>query len=248
MENGSDALASKIQVIAETEDFLVVDKPSGLPVHADGLRSDYTLTDWIVRRVPEAANVGEPLVLKDGTTILRPGIVHRLDKDTSGVMIVAKTQEFFDYLKGEFQERRVSKLYVAFVYGIIKEEKGTIDFSIGRSRKDFRLRSAQPKAKGNLREAITQYRVLARGPKHTYLEVMPKTGRMHQIRVHMKAIHHPIICDRLYAPNQSGDLGFGRLALHAKEIAFHLKNGEEVRFVSDLPPMFEAAKQELGAP
>ena len=99
-----------------------------------------------------------------------------------------------------------------------KERKGIIEFSIGRSRKDFRLRSAQPKAKGTLREAITKYEVVSDIGTHSRMKAMPLTGRTHQIRVHLKAIHHPVVCDPLYAPKQRCDLGFKRLGLHAYQL------------------------------
>ena len=134
--------------------------------------------------------------------------MHRLDKGTSGVLVFAKTPEAYEFLKNAFHEREVKKTYLAFTYGVPKERKGTIDFSIGRSRKDFRLRSAQPKARGTLRDALTRYEVAGedQGGKHALMKVMPETGRTHQIRVHLKAIHHPIVCDPLYAPNHPCDL------------------------------------------
>jgi 23S rRNA-/tRNA-specific pseudouridylate synthase len=128
-------------------------------------------------------------------------------------------------MKEAFQDRQAHKTYLAFVYGTLKEKKGFIDFSIGRSRQDFRLRSAQPKAKGTLRDALTRYEVVSDIGTHSLVKLMPETGRTHQIRVHMKAIHHPVVCDPLYAPNQKCDLGFNRLGLHAYQLEIALPSG-----------------------
>jgi 23S rRNA pseudouridine1911/1915/1917 synthase len=234
-------------VIFEDENLLVLNKPSGVAVHGDGLRKDRTLADWLLETRPQLRDVGEPIETKAGATIIRPGIVHRLDKDTSGVMVVAKNQESFEYLKNAFKNREIKKVYNAFVYGVMNAEAGTIDFPIGRSRKDFRLRSAQPKAKGSLREAITEYKVLERGSSHSYVEVEPKTGRMHQIRVHFKAIHHPIVNDVLYAPNHPRDLGFVRLALHAREITLVKSDGVRQAFEAPLPEEFQVGIEVLRA-
>lgn len=234
-----------VHIVYEDTSVVVVDKPPGLSVHADGKREEYTLVDWLLERYPDMRDVGEALVLSSGEKILRPGIVHRLDRETSGILIVAKTQDAYLYIKEQFKNRQVKKIYSAFVYGVIKNEKGIINFPIGRSRKDFRLRSAQPKAKGDLREAITHYKVLARGRAHTFLELEAKTGRTHQIRVHLKAIHHPVICDRLYAPNHPCALGFSRLALHASVLEVQLPEGEIKKFEAPLPKEFETALELL---
>jgi 23S rRNA pseudouridine1911/1915/1917 synthase len=180
--------------------------------------TEETASDWFASHYPASAEVGETQRLQDGTELRRPGVVHRLDRETSGILIFAKTPEAHAFYKKAFQDREVHKTYLAFVYGVPKEKKGTIEFSIGRSRKDFRLRSAQPKAKGLLREAITKYEVISDIGTHSLLKAMPLTGRTHQIRVHLKAIHHPIVCDPLYAPKQKCDLGFSRLGLHAYEL------------------------------
>jgi 23S rRNA-/tRNA-specific pseudouridylate synthase len=129
----------------------------------------------------------------------------------------------------------VHKTYEALVYGLLKEKQGDIDFDIGRSRKDFRLRSAQPKAKGRLREALTHYEVVGEYEGYSRLRVYPKTGRTHQIRVHLKAIHHPIVCDPLYAPNHPSALGLTRLALHASAIDLPLPSGGQIRIEAPLP-------------
>ncbi|MCX6786263.1 MAG: RluA family pseudouridine synthase [Candidatus Kaiserbacteria bacterium] len=169
------------------------------------------------------------------------GYVHRLDRDTSGVLIFAKNQKAYNFLRKAFHDREVKKTYLAFVYGVPKEKKGIIDFDIGRSRKDFRLRSAQPKAKGRLRDALTHYEVIGEIPDYALLKVRPETGRTHQIRVHLKAINHPIICDPLYAPKHTPALGITRLGLHASEIDLPLPPGTRVHITAPAPTDLSSA-------
>jgi len=248
MEAVNDVWANKEpEVLYEDADFLALNKPSGLAVHGDGRNPRPTLADWIAQKYPTIVGVGEPMRRPDGGEIARPGIVHRLDRETSGVIVIAKTKESFEYLKVAFQERHVEKKYLAFVHGIIKEDDGVINRPIGTSRKDFRLRSAQRGAKGVMREALTEYLVLKRGESVTYVEVRPKTGRTHQIRVHFKAINHPVLCDRLYAPKHAELLGFVRLALHAHTIAFTNKEGKSITVEAPLPSDFTAALSALEA-
>jgi 23S rRNA pseudouridine1911/1915/1917 synthase len=204
-----------LPIIYEDDDIVAINKPSGIMSHPDGRNTEPTVSDWFAAAYPASNEVGETQRLQDGTEIRRPGIVHRLDRETSGVLVLAKTEEAHTRLKEVFHNREAKKTYIAFVYGVPKEKKGTIDFSIGRSRKDFRLRSAQPKAKGQMRDALTKYEVIGDIGTHSLLRVEPLTGRTHQIRVHLKAIHHPVMCDDLYAPGRACDLGFTRLGLHA---------------------------------
>ena len=234
----------KIEILYEDSDVVVIVKPAGVLVHADGHEKNETICDWFVSHCPDSKEVGETQLLTNGETIIRPGIVHRLDRETSGVMILAKTQEAHEHLKAQFQDRLAQKTYVAITYGVPQARRGVIDFSIGRSRKDFRLRSAQPKAKGMLREAITHYQVLADDGKHSLMSLSPKTGRTHQIRVHLKAIHHPVVCDPLYAPNQAPALGLTSLALHAYKLSLVLPSGKEGVFVAPLSgPLLAATAQ-----
>ncbi len=238
-------LSGEIEILYEDDDILVLNKPAGLVVHSDGKTEEPTLTDWILKNYPETESVGEPLQLKTINyklkTVSRPGIVHRLDRETSGAMVVAKNQKAFESLKSQFQKGEVSKKYQAFVYGNIKEDKGIIDRPIGRSRKDFRRYSAQRGARGEMREAVTEYRVLKRAKDVSFIELIPKTGRTHQIRVHLKAISHPVICDSLYAPKRECLLGFKRLALHALELGFKNLSGSQVEVEAPYPPDFKGA-------
>lgn len=222
-------------ILYEDADLVAIAKPAGVMTHPDGHSTEETVSDWFAKEYPASREVGEMQRLPNGTEIARPGVVHRLDRETSGVLVLAKTMEAHAHLKAAFQNRDAKKTYFAFVYGVPKERKGIIEFSIGRSRKDFRLRSAQPRAKGTLREALTRYEVLGDSGTHSLLRVAPETGRTHQIRVHLKAIHHPVVCDPLYAPNQKCDLGFNRLGLHAYSLDIPLLHGGRKLIVAEVP-------------
>lgn len=235
----------ELDILLENEDLVVINKPAGLVVHSDGKTKEDTLVLQLLKKYPLIRDVGEPWKNPNGVEIPRPGIVHRLDRETSGVLVVAKTQAAFSFLKEQFQQRKVKKVYLAFVYGVLKKGEGIIDFPIGKSKKDFRLRSAQRGARGELREAITTYRVLEHGPEVSYVEVCPQTGRTHQLRVHFKAVHHPIVCDKLYAPKRPCLLGFKRLALHAHALSFATPSGERVTVEAALPQDFERALSAL---
>lgn len=225
-------------VIYEDKDVVVINKPVGMLTHRDDRIDEYTVADWMVESYPESKGVGEPLEVTGGKVIDRPGIVHRLDRDTGGVMILAKTQEAYEHLKNEFHDRKATKEYHAVVYGEVKEDDGVIDRPIARSKKDFRLWSAQRGARGKQRDAVTEFEVVKRGLGWTHLKAFPKTGRTHQIRVHMKAIHHPIVLDSLYAPKHEAMLGFENLALFAHKLTLTIPNGEEKVFEAKLPEVF----------
>ncbi|MBU0723082.1 RluA family pseudouridine synthase [Patescibacteria group bacterium] len=234
----------KLDILHENDCFFVINKPAGLMVHSDGRTKETTLADILVDKYPETKEVGEPWESSTGETMYRPGIVHRLDRDTTGVLLITRDQKTFLYFKKQFKERNIKKTYCAFVYGNIKEEKGIIDKPIGKNRKDFRKWSAQPGARGMLRDATTEYKVLIHAKNaqnFSYVELFPKTGRTHQLRVHMKAIHHPIVCDNLYAPNQVCALGFSRPALHAKLIEFLDPDGKKVKVEAPIPKDFKNA-------
>ena len=226
-----------IAVLYEDEDVLAVDKPAGMLVHPDGKRVAYTVSDWFVARYPEAARVGEPHLLHDGTPIARPGVVHRLDRDTSGVLLLAKTAEAHAHLKTQFQARQVKKEYLAVVWGEWNEEEGVIARPIGRSAssKGPPRWSAFAKVKGKVRDARTRYRVCARGGGFSVVALEPETGRTHQLRVHLQALHHPIVGDALYAPKHPLALGLSRVALHAARVVFRTRKGEEREVAAPLP-------------
>lgn len=220
-------------ILYEDQDVLTVNKPAGLVVHSDGKTKEKTLADWVVSKYPEVENVGEPIISLSGEVIKRPGIVHRLDRETSGVMLIAKNQKSFENLKKQFQEHKIEKKYEAFVWGKFKEKEGEVNRPIGRSKSDFRKWSAQRGARGGMREAITVYKVLVDNGHYSFLGLYPKTGRTHQIRVHMKAINHPLVGDSLYGPKKENDLGFKRTALHSKGVSFTGLDG--IRHIVEAP-------------
>ncbi len=152
-------------------------------------------------------------------------------------------------MKGQFKARKVHKVYHAFVYGDLKDDRGMIDRSIGRSPNDFRKWSAQRGARGENREAVTYFKVLKRKNGITFIEAMPKTGRTHQIRVHFTAINHPVVGDSLYATHffleQKNQLGFKRQALHARELEIMLPSGKLLNVIAPYPEDFEEAIQKI---
>lgn len=237
----------KIDILYEDGSVVVVNKPALLVVHPDGKKKEPALTDWLLKKYPKLKGVGEPFQLEGGIQIDRPGIVHRLDRETSGALVVAKTAKAFAFLKQQFQARAVEKKYHAFVYGEMKNNQGTIDRPIGRSKNDFRRWTAERGARGQMREAKTSYKVLARKDGLSFVEVMPKTGRTHQIRVHFKAISHPVVGDSLYAPNRQPALGFKRLALHARSVKFQSLKGKEVAVEAPYPTDFKVAIAQIKA-
>ena len=252
MENdsvgGGNSMPHGITVLYEDADVLVINKPSGVMVHNDGRSDEPTVVDWFLTRAPEAYGVGETGFAQDGTPLERSGVVHRLDRETSGLLILAKTQQAFEHLKQQFHDHLIRKEYRAFVYGTMKEKWGTVDRPIGRSTKDFRLRSAQRGARGTLRDAITDWELIGQTETHAYLKVLPKTGRTHQIRVHMKALGKPIVQDSLYSPDEllnGNNLGFTRLALHAYALKIILPSGVEKSFLAPLPDDFEIASTQI---
>lgn len=240
----------QIKVLYEDKNILALDKPAGLLVHSDGRSKEATLVDWLNENYPELAEVGEEQILQNGAKIKRPGIVHRLDKDTSGVILVARNKEAFEFLKKQFQERKVAKIYHALVWGNFSAEKmeGLIEKPIGRSSSDFRKWSAEYGAKGEKREAVTEYKVLKQNNDLAYLEVRPKTGRTHQIRVHLKAIGHPVVGDKLYGRSTKHEIRNSkkeRLMLHAVSIKLESPDHVHLKIESPLPEEFENMR-ELG--
>ncbi|MBP6924631.1 MAG: RluA family pseudouridine synthase [Candidatus Pacebacteria bacterium] len=253
MQNANDVSALEPTVIYEDNDVLVINKPEGWIVHEDGKTEGAPIVvDWFLRRVPTALGVGEVGYSPKGAELNRSGIVHRLDRDTSGALILAKTQEAHQFLKQQFKDRNVYKEYRAFVHGRIHDRWGTINRPIGRSSKDHRLRSAMKGAKGLMREAITDLERIGvgeyEGEAFSYLKLVPKTGRTHQLRVHLRAIDRPIVNDELYAIHvtpKSNNLGLKRMALHAYILELTLPNGQNERFIAPVPHVFEEAAERI---
>lgn len=234
-----------IKKIYEDDEVVAINKPSGILVHADGVLKNKTVTDWVLANYPEAINVGEEAMLKNGEVIKRPGIVHRLDKDTSGALLICKTEKAYEYFKELFQNKNIKKEYHALVYGVVKNDSGIIDKPIGRHPADFRRRLAEEGARGELREAITKYEVIKRGKEASFIHAYPLTGRTHQIRVHLKSINHPVVCDSLYAPKGACLFGINRLALHAYKITWKNMAGAEQTAVAPYPEDFRGALSEF---
>lgn len=242
----------EIEIIYEDDNVVVINKPEGLMVHNTGHSDEPTVADWFLEHYPQSKGVGEMQKSQKGEELERSGVVHRLDKETSGVMILAKNQDTFAHLKHQFHDRLVKKEYRAFVYGVVRERWGTIDRQIGRSAKDFRLRSAQHGARGLLRPSITHWECIGTGRYNneafSYMKLKPQTGRTHQIRIHLQAIGRPIVGDMLYAKAEmakSNNLEFTRLALHAHILEIDLLNGETQRFIAPLPSSFEVAAERI---
>lgn len=239
------------EIIFEDDDVLVINKPAGLIVHSDGRTNEPSVAEWAVSAYPQMKGVGEPWTSPQGEVIDRPGIVHRLDRTTSGVMILAKTPEAHAFLKEQFQARTTRKEYLAYVYGHMKESAGVIEKEI------VRIKSTPPRwgvshgEENTKRAAITEWGLVKNGVDSqmeeavSLLSVMPKTGRTHQIRVHLKAIERPVVSDHLYAPTKPQLLGFTRPALHAYRLTITLPSGEERTFEAPLPPDFLEAEKLL---
>jgi 23S rRNA pseudouridine1911/1915/1917 synthase len=254
MSNKKPLDLPEIKILYEDADCLVVNKPAGLLVHSDGKATGPFLTDWINKNFPETKDVGEKMNGRDGMPVERGGIVHRLDRETSGALIIAKTAAGHASLKKQFQDRTIAKKYLAFVWGEMGDEFGTIDRPIGRSSGDFRKWSAERGTRGETREAETYWTRIAdlkckmltgEIEKVALVEAEPKTGRTHQIRVHLKAVNHPVIGDSLYAPNRPMILGFNRLALHSRSISFKTLEGRDITVKAPLPEDFQNACKTL---
>lgn len=247
---------NNIEIIYKDKYILVINKPSGLVVHkGNGVKEKYTLVDWLLenklingvrsrnprRKASLATGRGKFGMTDRGGDWKeknRAGIVHRLDKDTSGLMIIAKNPKVGEILKKQFKNREVKKFYKTLVWGNISKEKDTIISSIGRKPSDSKRRTT-----GRGKIAITKYKVIKKIKINkydfTYLNVEIKTGRTHQIRVHLKSIGHPLVGDNLYTKGKlnkiSFKFGINRLFLHSYKIKFtHPKTGKKVLFKSNL--------------
>jgi len=213
-----------IKIVYEDDEVIVVDKQAGLVVHPAVGNYSGTLVNALLAHTG-LANIGAPL---------RPGIVHRLDKETSGLMVAAKTDHAYMSLVKQLKDRRVTRTYLTLVEGVFSENEGRIDAPIGRNPKDRKLMAVTPKGG---REAVTGFIVLSTAGGYSLLRVRLETGRTHQIRVHMKFIKHPVIGDPVYGSHSGGrQLGLTRQWLHAAELEFdHPSTGERVAFKAGLP-------------
>lgn len=227
----------RIEVIHEDAHVVVVNKPSGLLVHPAVPGETDTLANALVAKYPEIAKVGE--------SPERPGIVHRLDKEASGLLVAARTPAAFVNLKAQFQAHVVKKEYAVLVDGVVPDDSGTIRLAIGRSSSGGKM-AARPEPGEDDKNAVTHYRVEERFPKATYLTVRTETGRTHQIRAHFHAIGCPVVGDPLYGTKKAGRLPAPRLFLHAKTLAFtHPVTDEQMTFSAPLPEALEEVLKKL---
>ena len=222
-----------VPVIYEDNDIIVVNKPKGMVVHPANGNPDGTLVNAILAMCKDSlSGIGGEI---------RPGIVHRLDKDTSGLLIVAKNDEAHIKMSKQIQDRQVTKKYIALVKGVISENEATIDLPIGRSTKDRKKMAVDAKGKN----AITHFKVLKRYNNYTLLELKIDTGRTHQIRVHMSYIGHPVVGDSVYS-NGKNEFGVEGQMLHARYLEFkHPITGEELKLEAPIPNYFEDVLQRL---
>lgn len=210
---------AQICIIYEDEDIVAFNKPAGATF------------DWALERRPELL------------------LVHRLDKETSGVMLFAKSVGAQEYLKRLFQKHEINKTYLALVVGEVKQRKGIIDLAIGRSRRTPLKRASIGARRGKQREAVTRYKIIKRFEGFTLVEAYPKTGRTHQIRSHFAAIGHPVVCDKLYAGKKLiCPQGLTRQFLHAAALELTLPSGGRLRLEADLPPDLAAVLRQAKLP
>ena len=283
----------KIKVLWEDKNLMVLDKPAGVAVHGDGkgtlmsqtkgaavpslkgrvregIKKEETIADYILKTYKKIKGVGEDMVAGSGAVIERPGIVHRLDKDTSGCLVICKNEDSFQNLKKQFSQHTIRKEYVAVVWGHIPFETGLINLPIARSKNDFRKKevvkavglvqgAAQSATagfrtlwRGEERDAVTRYKVVKRiekfGEKLTIVIFLPETGRTHQIRVHAKSIGHPIVADNLYGPrsSKSEKLEFKIFKTKDKKKIRHLLHAKSISFLN--PTTSEVVKVESKLP
>ena len=225
-----------IEIIYQDDDIIVVNKPKGMVVHPGNGNPDGTLVNSLMAICKDSlSGIGGEI---------RPGIVHRLDKDTSGVLVVAKNDKAHINLSNQIKNREVEKTYIALVRGIVKENEATINMPIGRNKNDRKKMAVEKDGK----EAITNFKVLERYPKDncTLLEVKIETGRTHQIRVHLSHIGYPVIGDEVYS-NGKNKWGIKGQCLHAKKLKFkHPITGKEMEFEAELPDYFKDVLRQLG--
>ncbi|OGH71499.1 MAG: hypothetical protein A3G00_02825 [Candidatus Magasanikbacteria bacterium RIFCSPLOWO2_12_FULL_43_12] len=230
------------KIISETGDYVVVEKPAGMLAHPTEANEADTLVDWLIRKYPKIKKIGD--------NSKRPGIVHRLDKEASGLLVVARNQKMFEHLKKQFQDRTIDKEYLVLVYGKMERQHDAIDFAIDRGKdgkmvsrpkvdllKLKSMRSVQPG-----KEALTEFTVEKEYGRFSLLRVKIYTGRTHQIRVHMFAYNHPVVGDNLYFNRKltkKNETKLNRLFLHAAKLCFEDLSRERMCFESRLPEELE---------
>lgn len=223
------------EIVYEDNSLLVLNKPAGLITHPKNIADTQdSVTGWLIEKFSEIKNIGEPFIAS-GKEIPRAGVVHRLDKDTSGLLLVAKNNSAFFYLKNLFQTRKIKKYYIALVHGQPKEPKGIISAPLGRiglKRTTKIIGNKLIDKKG----AETEYKTIKNYKDFSLLELSPKTGRTHQLRVHLNSIGHPITGDPIYGFKKlSPPPELNRLFLHAYKLEFVAPDGKNLTLETDLP-------------
>jgi 23S rRNA pseudouridine1911/1915/1917 synthase len=212
-------------IVHEDDDLLVVDKPAGMVVHPGAGHKRGTLVSAALAHAPSIAGVGGPR---------RPGVVHRLDKGTSGLIVIAKTPRAYESLVAQLAARSVKRRYLAVVHGRLAQAEGIVDAAVGRHPHDRVRMAVRPPGRG--KRAVTRYRVLERFPHFSYVEATLETGRTHQIRVHMASLGHPVAGDELYGRGLRPPVPLEGLALHAANLSFvHPVTQERLEFGAPLP-------------
>lgn len=229
-EIGLKAENIPLNILFDDDSILVIDKPAGMVVHPAAGHDSGTLVNAVLYHCPRLGGIGGEL---------RPGIVHRLDKDTSGVIVTVKTEKAMASLGSQFKQREIHKEYLAVVRGVFFPASGVIKTMIGRHLTDRKKMTAKPK-KGRL--AITRYETLEKFSQYSLVRLFPETGRTHQIRVHLAHLEHPVVGDRQYGKHAADNLpvDVGRQMLHARKICFfHPETGEKLEFTAPLPTDME---------
>lgn len=227
----------EINIVYEHPDFLIVEKPAGISVHPSNNEPMGTLANGLLAKFPEIKNIGD--------NEMRPGIVHRLDKYTSGLLIIPRNQTSFSFFKSLFKNRQITKKYTAICWGVFKKREGLIDSFIGRSNSNVMKQTISRNAGklGDAKHAITKYKVVkvSKDETRSLVMAMPKTGRKHQIRVHLHSIGHPLLGDKMYQleKDKHENESFDRFLLHASSIIFTYSDEKKYEFDSPIPKEFE---------
>lgn len=222
--------AMPLEILYEDDQLIIINKPAGLVVHPAPGHPDGTLVNALLAHCPDLQGIGG---------VQRPGIVHRLDKDTTGAMVVAKTDVSFQHLQAQLKAKTARRLYWGIVYGAPRDPQGTIDLPIGRHPGDRLKMGIVPPEKGG-RVAVTHWRILERLGNYSWLEFRLETGRTHQIRVHSKQMGHPLVGDPLYTSHQSLKINLPGQALHAHQLSLiHPVSQEPLTAIAPMPGHFE---------
>jgi len=233
------SIFNKIQIVAETPDYLIINKPAGLIIHGSDYLLEPSLVDWLLKKYPEIKSVGDD--------IQRPGIVHRIDKDVSGMVVVAKNTNAFKHFKKLFAYRRIKKIYTALVYDKVIKDNDTIEFVIERSTSGHKMAARPTNQEG--KPSISEFEIITRYINYTLLKIQIKTGRTHQIRAHLAAYGHPIVGDNLYGTHRNKlankKLGTDRIYLVASQLSFKDLTGNVQTYTIELPEKFEKLLKEI---